>query len=269
MPDQLASVAQLRLYPVKSLDPVTIDCAAFLTSGAFAGDRRFAIVDASGNFVNGKRNAQIHSLRSQFDLDAGVMSLHIQETEQVETFHLEHEVERLNSWLTNYFGFPVQIVQNLEMGFPDDRISPGPTIVSTATLELVTSWFPDLTVEEVRRRFRANIEIAGVPAFWEDQLFTKADETVLFRIGAVQFIGVNPCQRCVVITRNSQTGAVYPNFQKNFVAKRQETLPDWAERSRFNHFFRLAVNTRVPASECGKAIRVGDEIRVYADDRRN
>lgn len=267
MSASLASIAQLRLYPVKALDPVAVNEATFLASGALTGDRRFAIVDSTGNFVNGKRNAKIHSLRSHFELATGVLSLYAQGPEPVEAFHLEQEVDHLEAWLSSYFGFPVQIVQNLEMGFPDDTISPGPTIVSTATLELVASWFPDLTVEEVRRRFRANIEIAGVPAFWEDHLFAKANETVLFQLGAVQLMGVNPCQRCVVVTRNSQTGAVYPNFQKNFVAKRQETLPDWTERSRFNHFFRLAVNTRVAASECGKAIRIGDEINIYADDR--
>ncbi len=75
------------------------------------------------------------------------------------------------------------------------------------------------------------------------------------------FQGVNPCQRCVVPTRNPFTTAAYPNFQKIFVAKRRESLPSWAA-SRFNHFFKLAVNTRVPASEASKTIQVGDAIKI-------
>jgi hypothetical protein len=57
--------------------------------------------------------------------------------------------------------------------------------------------------------------------------------------------------------RNSQTGEADPNFQKTFVTQRRETLPEWVDRSRFNYFYRLAVNTRVPDSEAGKIICIG------------
>jgi len=142
--------------------------------------------------------------------------------------------------------------------------SPGPTIISTATLEAIASWYPGLDVEEVRLRFRTNIEISGVPAFWEDQLFAEPEDTVNFQMGNVQFMGINPCQRCVVITRDSQTGETDLKFQKTFVTQRQTTLPEWAERSRFNHFYRLAINTRLPVTEAGKKICIGDELRIYS-----
>ncbi|MDX2244814.1 MAG: MOSC N-terminal beta barrel domain-containing protein [Leptolyngbyaceae cyanobacterium bins.302] len=268
MPAESAFVAQLRLYPIKALNPVMVDRAIILPSGALAGDRAFAIMDTEGKFVNGKRNANIHTLRALFDLNTMSITLSGQHADP-ETFHIEQERDRLEAWLGKYFGFPVQIVQNLDLGFPDDTVSPGPTIVSTATLEAIATWFLDLTVEEIRLRFRANIEVAGVPPFWEDRLFGTEDELVHFQIGEVQFMGVNPCQRCVVVTRNPETGVAYPNFQKTFVAKRQDALPDWTNRSRFNHFFRLAVNTRVPVSEQGKAVHIGDEVKIYANDRRD
>jgi uncharacterized protein YcbX len=40
--------------------------------------------------------------------------------------------------------------------------------------------------------------------------------------------------------------------------KRAATLPDWAARERFNHYYRLAVNTRIGVSETGKMISVND-----------
>lgn len=46
----------------------------------------------------------------------------------------------------------------------------GPSVVSTATVETIASWFDGTRVESPRRRFRANFEISGVPAFWEDRL---------------------------------------------------------------------------------------------------
>ena len=260
--DMTPTVSKLFIYPVKSLDRVEIEQASVLKSGALKRDREFAIFDESNHFVNGKRNAHVHALRSEFDLQANTISLHIQGTNQATTFHLEKEREAFEGWLSDYFGFPGELKQDLDMGFPDDTVSPGPTIVSTATLEAIASWYPGLDVDEVRLRFRNNIEISGVPAFWEDQLFAKSDEPVHFQIGNVQLMGINPCQRCVVITRDSQTGEAYPNFQKTFVAQRQATLPEWAERSRFNHFYRLAINTQLAPTEAGKTINIGDELKI-------
>jgi uncharacterized protein len=222
-------------------------------------DRQFSIVDDSGHFVNGKRNQRIHAIRSRFNLNNNTVCLPAPEVGKT-TFHIENERQAIESWLSEYFGFSVRVIQNLDMGFPDDTVSPGPTIISTATLEEVATWYPELNVDEVRLRFRSNIEISGVPAFWEDCLFTQAEQTVDFQIGNVKFIGVNPCQRCVVVTRNSQTGEQLPNFQKTFVTKRRQALPEWSDKSRFNHFFRLAVNTRVPSSDAGKIISIGDEV---------
>ena len=254
-------VSRLFIYPIKSLDRVEVKTATILESGALKHDRSFAILDSSGKFVNGKRDRQVHAIRSQFDLKTNTVSLSLPE-EPANKFKLDRERDKIENWLSKYFGFPVQIEQNLEMGFPDDTISPGATIISTATLEAIASWYPELDVTEVRKRFRTNIEISGVPAFWEDRLFTTPEDTVNFQIGDVHFMGVNPCQRCVVVTRNPQTGEAYPDFQKTFINKRQETLPQWTEKSRFNHFYRLAINTRVPKTEAGKTITLGDKLKI-------
>ncbi|MBI3697280.1 MAG: MOSC domain-containing protein, partial [Acidobacteria bacterium] len=139
------------------------------------------------------------------------------------------------------------------VGFPDDTNASGPTLVSTATLCEVARWF-GADLDEMRRRFRANLEIDGVPAFWEDQLIG-----VTFRLGEVAIEGVNPCARCAVPSRNSLTGEVVdPAFAKSFAERRAKALPPWADRRRFDHYYRLALNTRIPESEAGKIIRVGD-----------
>lgn len=149
------------------------------------------------------------------------------------------------------------------MGFPDDTNSPGATVISTATLTEVASWFSGINVDEMRRRMRANLEIDGIPAFWEDSLFAASGETVSFTVGDVQFLAINPCQRCVVPTRDSYSGEVYPNFQKIFGQKRQATMPTYVNTAQFNHFYRLSVNTRVPVAETGKIITLGSSIEIY------
>lgn len=99
-----------------------------------------------------------------------------------------------------------------------------------------------------------------MPAFWEDRLFAEAESLAPFRIGDILFEGINPCQRCVVPSRDPSTGEVFPHFQAIFMSKRKETLPSWSTPSRFNHFYRLSCNTRVPASEEGKSLHVGDPV---------
>lgn len=256
-------VSQLLIYPIKSLDGVEVKSATVLPSGALQGDREFALVDELGRFVNGKRCQQVHLLRTQFDQVAGKVAIAAPGQSQPTQFHLTQQQMAVERWLSDYFGFPVRLQQDREQGFPDDTVSPGPTIISTATLAAIAAWYPGLTVDQVRRRFRSNIEVSGVPAFWEDRLFSETGVPVRFQVGDVQLLGINPCQRCVVITRNPDTGAATPHFQKEFVARRQEKLPDWAPRSRFNHFFRLAVNTQVPSSEAGKTIQIGDTVQVH------
>jgi uncharacterized protein YcbX len=112
----------------------------------------------------------------------------------------------------------------------------------------------------VRRRFRANLELAGDAAFCEDELFAASGELKPFQIGPVKFLGHNPCQRCVVPTRDADTGTTTADFQKKFMQLRKEKLPIWANAQRFNHFYRFGINTSIPATEAGKILRVGDAV---------
>ncbi|MFB2974611.1 MOSC domain-containing protein [Microseira sp. BLCC-F43] len=256
----MAYIAGILIYPIKSLDGVGVNRARILASGALERDREFAILDAQGRFVNGKRNAKVHLLRSFWDETGKTVTLQIEGKQEKRVFDLAENRTELEAWFSDYFGFSVQLARNSLTGFPDDTIASGPTIISTATLEEVASWFPGITVAEMRQRLRANIEISGVPPFWEDRLFADDGEMVQFKIGEVLFEGINPCQRCIVPTRNSQTGESYPNFQKLFSQKREETLPSWVNLSRFNHFYRLSVNTKLPSYEVGKLVQIGDEI---------
>jgi len=251
---------RLFIYPIKSLDPVEMTEVEVLISGALKGDRTFAMVDSSGGFVNAKRYPQMHLLRSQFDLNTQIVQIQVQGQESKDSFDLSNSgCKDFEQWMSEFFGFKVTLRQNLEMGFPDDTASPAPTIATTATLETIQSWYTDLSLEEVRLRFRTNLEISGMEEFGEDRLFATKENNIKFQIGNVEFLGINPCSRCVVPTRNPQTGEVYPNFQKIFVKNRQELLPAWAERSQFNHFYRLTVNTRI--GDLGDGIlRQGDRL---------
>jgi len=46
----------------------------------------------------------------------------------------------------------------------------------------MVSW---IDVEEMRLRLQTNLEIAGVPPFWEDHLFAEMGDCVQFQLGGI------------------------------------------------------------------------------------
>jgi len=252
-------VSRIEIFPIKSLDAVRVDASVITAGGILENDRVYAIVDLEGRFVNGKRTARIHDLRSSFDDDINEVWLWESGDSSRTRFPLG-EPAPLHRWLSDFFGFPVVLRHEPVKGFPDDTAAFGPTVVSTASLERVQGWYSGWTLESVRRRFRSNLELEGGEAFCEDRLFGAPDELRPFRIGPVQLLGHNPCQRCVVPTRDPDTGEALRGFQKSFAERRKENLPTWADARRFNHFYRFAVNTSIPPSESGKRLQVGDAL---------
>ena len=263
-----AKVAQISVFPLKSCDEVSLAKARVLPSSALEYDRQFALIDSSGDLINAKIHPRIHQLNLR--VDPAQRRFHVSERDGRKEIQgsLDNDGRILSDWLSDFFSLDVSIIENGATGFPDDLDAAGPTIVSTATLQTVADWFEGLSLDEVRRRFRANIEVGGVEPFWEDRLVHAGPNLQCFRIGNLTFVGVNPCPRCVVPTRDSRTGEVHPPlFFQQFSKNRAATLPDWADRSLFTHYYRLATNTRLlePGTvEPGAAeINIGDPIEVF------
>jgi uncharacterized protein YcbX len=244
-------LANIRLHPIKSLDPVYVDEARIGPAGGLELDRAWALYTPDNRWVNGKRTPAIFAIRANFAPDLRSVTLSV-----------PGEHEEAAEWFSVYFDQRI-IVRNSPNGFPDDPDANGPTIISTASLQRVCDWFADVNIdlEEARRRFRTTLEIDGVPAFWEDCLFGVPNTYApRFRVGEVEFEGSNPCARCSVPPRDSFTAANNVGFQKRFSELRRESLPAWATLERFDHFYRLATNTRVALSQAGKTLRAGDPL---------
>jgi hypothetical protein len=271
-----ALVGRITVYPVKSLDGVSLEAARFERGGGLSWDRRWKIVRRDdGSIVNGKRSVKINTIRSTYHLlrpprlarffgareSLAVTVNSASHPEQRQLARLPGDTSQIAQWLSRQFGFEVELRENRDGGFPDDTVAPGPTIVSRSTLEVVASWF-GLSLDEARARFRANIELdaPGLPAFWEYRLFGEAGAPRRFTVGRAVLFGTNPCPRCVVPSRDSRTGSMTRGFQKGFAERRRESLPVWSERSRFDHYYRLAVNTTVEARSWKVWIRVGDVV---------
>jgi uncharacterized protein YcbX len=253
------TLGKIFIFPIKSLDAMPLAEARITAGGILENDRIYAIFDQDGKVVNGKRTDRVHHLRCQFD--PAVKEVRLWQTGELPSpaFSLE-EPSALEKWLGEYFGFAVTLKHETQKGFPDDREAFGPTIISEASLREIQTWFPELTIESLRRRFRANLELDGSQPFGEDVLFGAPGELKPFQVGAVKFLGHNPCQRCVVPTRDPDSGQPVANFQKKFMELRKKTLPEWSNAQRFNHFYRFAINTSITPDEAGKSVKVGDDV---------
>ena len=252
-------LGRILIFPIKSLDGLSLEQAVVTPGGILQNDRVYAIFDRDGRVVNGKRTPRIHELRSAFDENIREVRLWPPGDSTPAQFPLDNPAP-LEQWLGDFFGFPVVLKYEPLKGFPDDREAFGPTIVSEATLLEIQSWFPELTLVSLRRRFRANLELLATEPFGEDRLFGAPETLRPFQIGSVNCLGHNPCQRCVVPTRDPDSGRGVTDFQKKFMERRKATLPAWSDARRFNHFYRLTINTSIPPSEAGKVLRVNDAV---------
>ena len=257
----MAQLERLRVFPVKGLGGTDVAAADVLGGGTLEGDREFALFDAEGDVINGKRTQRVHELATDYDPDSGTFAVETPAGETVE-FDLARERERAAAWFGDFFDLDLTdltLERDVRRGFVDRR-EMGPSVVSTATLETIASWFDGISVEGARRRLRANIEVAGVPAFWEDRFV--GDDAPAFEIGDVRFEGVTPCGRCVVPGRDPDTGAVTPDFRERFIERRRETFPEWADEDAFEHFFTAMLIADVPEAHRGRRLRVGDPVTV-------
>jgi uncharacterized protein YcbX len=277
----------IRLHPIKSLDPVSLTEARIGPGGGLEHDRVWALFSVDGRWVNAKRTPAMHLIRASYAPDLSSVTLAVpgdRRNVPARTFPFPGGTEDAAEWFSVYFEQQI-LVRHSPEGFPDDNIANGPTIISTASLQCVCDWFPGMALDNVRQRFRATLEIDNnapnasaadgqkaakaasanghFPAFWEDRLYGEDERSVVrFRIGEINFEGSNPCARCPVPARDPQTAADLVGFQKRFSDLRRETLPPWAPATRFDHFYRLAVNTRVAPTETGKSLHLGDTLNL-------
>ncbi|MEM7251241.1 MAG: MOSC N-terminal beta barrel domain-containing protein [Pseudomonadota bacterium] len=258
-PVALMHVASIWIYPIKSLDGVSVSRSSFVADGGLVGDRQFALVDRDDVFVNSKRTGEVNRIRAKYDAELATIELGVAGfDDDWERFELGIGNDALEGWFSDFFGFSVRLVEDRRTGFPDDGRYPGPTVVSRQSLMCVASWFDQLTVEAIRRRMRANIEVEADIPFAEDRLFHA--ENGDFFIGSVSLRAIHACERCVVPTRDPDTGEVDGGFERRFRERRRDTLPSWAEPARYDDFYKLTVNTTVASGEVHKVIAVDDRV---------
>lgn len=171
--DTTPVLSRITIYPVKSLDGMTLEKALIAEGGCVLHDREFVMTDEAGKFITGKTNPLVHSLRSEVDFEKNVISFRTTNETSWRAFHLADEKEAIESFLSGYFGFRTILLQNQTGRFMDIPDISGVTILSTSSLQEVASWFNDMDLGETRKRFRATLELQAAPAFGKTTCFRR------------------------------------------------------------------------------------------------
>jgi uncharacterized protein YcbX len=219
------------IAPVKSLGLNRVERARIEKRG-IEGDRRFFMVDAAGQLFTVRDHFAFVQARAEYDADAEHLALRFPGDTVVEgdatatgeqltvNFHGARDVEGsvvegpFGGALSQFAGQPVRLVR-VQKGTGFDALPL--SIVSRESLAA----FADIAGRDADdgRRFRQNLYITGVDGPHAEDAWVGRD----VRIGASAIVrGVMPDQRCVVTTRDPDTGDHELNTLKLITSYRTE-----------------------------------------------
>jgi len=254
-------LSKIRIYPIKSLDPVELSQVK-IGVRSLLGDRRYALIHEDGGFINGKRTGRVNQLETSFDGALEQVSFQTRGIGEKITFHLEREKQEIERYLSEFFSMKVHFLRNDQGRLLDVPDESAVTVVAQETYQELSDALSD-PLDRLRLRFRANLEISQVPSYWEELLVSGNSETgVPFRIGEVNFLGIRLRARCNVPPRNPFTGETDKTFIKKMLASRESSVPPWSSIRNLDSLYHLTVDTFIPDAETGKEIKVGDHLEI-------
>jgi uncharacterized protein YcbX len=220
-------LTEIWIYPIKSLAGVRVKSGAIKEKG-MAGDRRLMLIDDSNQFMTQRQNPMMSQFNVAFDgrtisvsskKDSALGEIKIS-TEKASNSVIQAtiwddvvevtEVDRRHSeWFSEALGTPCKLVL-----FPEaNQRRVDPKYVQENKNVSLADGYPYLIIgtnslrdlsdrigtEMPMKRFRPNFVFEGGAPYEEDGWKN-------FQIGNVQFVGVKPCGRCVLITVDPETG---------------------------------------------------------------
>lgn len=238
----MRKVTQLWIYPIKSLGGVQVEKAE-ISSRGFLWDRRWMLVDAEGQFLSQRENAQMALLKTEIH-DHHLVVYHrenpldtIQIPFQSSGYHTGQVVvwddtcpatyvsKEIDAWFSEKLGMDCHLVFMHE----DSERKVDPRYAKEGEIVGFADGYPFLLIGEASLsdlnsrleqavpmdRFRPNIVFSGENAFEEDQMAT-------FQLGNTTFQVVKPCARCVVTTINQENASKSAEPLKTLSSYRKE-----------------------------------------------
>jgi uncharacterized protein YcbX len=233
----MITVSELWQYPFKSGKGISLPFCHVDNEGMI-GDRRLMAVDNTGQFVTARQHPQLLQL-SCLNTDNGWLLSHPEssdsffisferdETIQIKGLLWDDKFNGLDAgnnaaaWLSHALKLDVRVAlwknesrvsgkYQLQTTFSDGAPLLLTTQESLVTIANMAGITPDM------RRFRPNIVVSGSEAFSE---FNWKE----LRIGNLTFSLLDACARCVLTTRDPDSGEAHPKMQPLRALKKQST----------------------------------------------
>ena len=254
-------ISHIKIYPIKSLDGIELQSAE-VGIRSLLHDREFAMLAEDGRFVNGKRTGRVNQLKASYDLLNYRVIFSERGADEQSSFHLIDDKEKIEAWLSDFFNLKISFLHNKEGRLLDVPDKSCVTMLSTGSLVYLSQNIKGHSVDDLRLRFRASLEISGVPAFWEDRLANSDGEPVHYRVGDVHVVGIKLRARCNVPPQDPFTGELDKTFIKKMITARDKNVPDWSTVRELPSLYYLTADCFIPDSETGKSINLGDEVEI-------
>jgi len=256
-------VSKILIFPVKSLGSIALKSAEVGIHG-LKWDRNFALVNEEGQVITGKRNIEVNYLKVGYDLEARTMSITDKRNNQSDRFALEVGNQELDLYFSEFFKTKVRLTKDAEGGFQDIPRIGSLSIYSESSLRALHEDLGRHDFDELRLRFRSNIELKNADPYWEEQLYVKPGVGIRCKIGDVELIGVAPRVRCTVPPLHTDTSDRDAYFVSDHIAHRKridgERLLQYGKSTYY-----FAVDMFLPKSEAGKIINVEDPVTIIEE----
>ncbi len=224
----MRQLTHINIYPVKSLDGFS-PAEAVVEKRGLMHDRRWMLTDTEGVFQTQRTNGKMAFLRATIEDNTLIIKEKQNEANHIKMpIALESDEFSVTVWndsvqarlvsseadafLSDFLGKKIHLVKMPEAAERrvEEDYNRSHDIVSFA------DGYPFLIIGEASmhdlntrlgqdfdhinlRRFRANFIFSGGEPFEEDNFKS-------FKIGEVPFVGIKNCARCVLITRDPDTG---------------------------------------------------------------
>jgi uncharacterized protein len=208
------AVSQLAIAPVKGM---RLQCASEIQLGqsGISGDREFLVVGPDGKLLLTARTPALQGIVPAWDRARNVLTLTFPDGKVVRgtpepaapATTRTYDGREIPGWtikgpftaaLSDYLGRPAQLFRRApeHVGADDEPV----TLMSEASLQALAPEFSGVAPDS--RRFRMSITVAGTQAWaehgWQGQELA---------IGEVVLRVIAPVPRCVITTRNPDSGA--------------------------------------------------------------
>lgn len=274
----MLQLSEIWVYPVKSLGGIQMQ-ESKVTDRGLELDRRWLLVDDDGRFLSQREYPELALFKPEIEgdflritnrallesIDIPLLSVFSDAASKIEVTVWEDTIDAyevsqtITDWFTKLLGFSTRLVympDESERKLDPDYSITGDEITSFSDaypfLIIGQSSLDDLNgrlaVQISMNRFRPNFVFTNGEAFEED---TWRE----FKIGDVSFIGVKPCDRCVMTTVDQEKGVV----------SGKDPLKTLAQYRNFGN--KVLFGQNLIGLGLG-TVSVGDEIRVLSHNKK-